>query len=122
MGAKIWTAKFITGPIQAQCYSSGGVFSCRSRYHGISEGHERYAQVHQSSVCFGLPLGTEQSKKRHRERNMMKAVLCLLFCAAAVMAADMTVYEFTLNYIDGESAAAEPARGEGTFLATVSRR
>jgi len=32
MGAKIWTAKFITGPIQAQCYSSGGVFSSRSRY------------------------------------------------------------------------------------------
>src|SRR6266851_877101 len=41
----------------------GSAFPCPSRYHGISEGHERYAQVRQPPVRFGLPLGMEQSKR-----------------------------------------------------------
>src|SRR6266851_1217626 len=41
----------------------GSAFPCPSRYHGISEGHERYVQVHRPPVRFGLPLGMEQSKR-----------------------------------------------------------
>src|SRR2546429_7812974 len=74
------------------------------------------------SVCFGLPLGTEQSKTRRRERNMMKAVLCLLFCAAAVMAADKTVYDFTLNSIDGQPAPLAAYRGKVVLLVNVASK
>src|ERR1700687_1485199 len=98
----------------------GSAFSCRSRYHGISERHERYAQVHWP--VFGLPSGMEQGKKRLRERNMMKAVICLLFCAAAVMAADKTVYDFTLNSIDGQPAPLAAYKGKVVLLVNVASR
>src|SRR5881227_1482982 len=74
------------------------------------------------SVCFGLPLGTEQSKTRHRERNMMKALLCMLFCAAAVMAADKTVYDFTLNSIDGQPAPLAAYKGKVVLLVNVASK
>jgi glutathione peroxidase len=93
-----------------------------SYYHGISEGRERYAQEHRPPVHFGLPLGLEQSKKRKKERNMMKAVICLLFCAAAVMAADKTVYDFTLNSIDGQPAPLAAYKGKVVLLVNVASR
>src|SRR5216110_2119005 len=52
----------------------------------------------------------------------MKAVLCLLFCAAAVMAADKTVYDFTLNSIDGQPAPLAAYRGKVVLLVNVASR
>ena len=53
---------------------------------------------------------------------MMKAVLCLLFCAAAVMAADKTVYDFTLNSIDGQPAPLAAYKGKVVLLVNVASK
>jgi len=53
---------------------------------------------------------------------MMKAVICLLFCAAAVMAADKTVYDFTLNSIDGQPAPLAAYKGKVVLLVNVASR
>ena len=73
-------------------------------------------------IRLGLPLGMEQSKKGQRERTMMKAVICLLFCAAAVMATDKTVYNFTLNSIDGRAAPLAAYNGKVVLLVNVASR
>src|SRR5882762_1090185 len=53
---------------------------------------------------------------------MMKAVICLLFCAAAVMAADKTAYDFTLNSIDGQPAPLAAYKGKVVLLVNVASR
>src|SRR5258708_14104423 len=53
---------------------------------------------------------------------MMKALICLLFCAAAVMAADKTVYDFNLNSIDGQPAPLAAYKGKVVLLVNVASR
>ena len=53
---------------------------------------------------------------------MMKALLCLLFCAAAVMAADKSVYDFTLSSIDGQPAPLAAYKGKVVLLVNVASR
>jgi len=53
---------------------------------------------------------------------MTKALLCLLFCAAAVMAADKSVYDFTLNSIDGQPAPLAAYKGKVVLLVNVASR
>lgn len=53
---------------------------------------------------------------------MTKLLFCLLFCAAAVMAADKTVYDFTLNAIDGQPAPLAAYKGKVVLLVNVASR
>ena len=53
---------------------------------------------------------------------MVKALFCLLFCAAAVMAADKSVYDFTLNSIDGQPAPLAAYKGKVVLLVNVASR
>src|SRR5258708_12290513 len=53
---------------------------------------------------------------------MMKAVICLLFCGVAVMAADKTAYDFTLNSIDGQPAPLAAYKGKVVLLVNVASR
>jgi glutathione peroxidase len=53
---------------------------------------------------------------------MMKVLLCLFFCAAVVMAADKTVYDFTLNSIDGQPAPLAAYEGKVVLLVNVASR
>jgi len=53
---------------------------------------------------------------------MMKALFFLFFCAAAVMAADKTVYDFTLNSIDGQPAPLAAYKGKVVLLVNVASR
>src|SRR6266478_6514505 len=56
------------------------------------------------------------------ERTMMKRLICLLFCAAAVMAAGKTVHDFTLNSIDGQPAPLAAYKGKVVLLVNVASR
>jgi glutathione peroxidase len=53
---------------------------------------------------------------------MTKLLLCLLFCAAAAMAADKTIYDFTLNTIDGQPAPLGTYKGKVVLLVNVASR
>jgi len=53
---------------------------------------------------------------------MLKVLSSLLFCAAAVMAADKSVYDFTLNSIDGQSAPLAAYKGKVVLLVNVANR
>jgi len=46
----------------------------------------------------------------------------MLFCAAAVMAADKTVYDFTLNSIDGQPAPLAAYKGKVVLLVNVASK
>jgi glutathione peroxidase len=61
-------------------------------------------------------------KVKENGENMMKALCCLLFCAAAVMAADKSVYDFTLNSIDGQPAPLAAYKGKVVLLVNVASR
>jgi glutathione peroxidase len=52
----------------------------------------------------------------------MKVLFCLLFCAAAVMAADKSVYDFTLNSIDGQPVPLAAYKGKVVLLVNVASR
>ena len=52
----------------------------------------------------------------------MKALFCLLLCVTAVMAADKTVYDFTLNSIDGQPAPLAAYKGKVVLLVNVASR
>jgi glutathione peroxidase len=54
--------------------------------------------------------------------NMKKAMLCLLICAVAVMAGGKTVYDFTLNSIDGQPAPLAAYKGKVVLLVNVASR
>jgi glutathione peroxidase len=51
-----------------------------------------------------------------------RILLCLLFCAATLMAADKTVYDFTLNTIDGQPAPLSAFKGKVVLLVNVASR
>jgi glutathione peroxidase len=53
---------------------------------------------------------------------MMKIAMCLFFCAAALMAADKTVYDFSLNSIDGQPAPLAAYKGKVVLLVNVASR
>jgi glutathione peroxidase len=53
---------------------------------------------------------------------MIKLLFCLLFCGAAAMAADKTVYDFTLNTIDGQPAPLGAYKGKVVLLVNVASR
>jgi glutathione peroxidase len=53
---------------------------------------------------------------------MSKLLFCLLFCAATLMAADKTVYDFTLNSIDGQPAPLAAYKGKVVLLVNVASR
>ena len=46
----------------------------------------------------------------------------LLFCAAALMAGDKTIYDFTLNSIDGQPAPLAAYKGHVVMLVNVASR
>jgi glutathione peroxidase len=52
----------------------------------------------------------------------MKVLFCLLFCAAAVMAADKSVYDFTLNSIDGQPVPLAAYKRKVVLLVNVASR
>jgi glutathione peroxidase len=53
---------------------------------------------------------------------MTKLLFCLLFCAATLMAADKSVYDFTLNAIDGQPAPLAAYKGKVVLLVNVASR
>jgi len=52
----------------------------------------------------------------------MKLLACLLFCAAALAAAERTVHEFTLNSIDGQPAPLTAYKGKVVLLVNVASK
>ena len=53
---------------------------------------------------------------------MTKLMFCFLFCAAALMAADKTVFDFTLNSIDGQPTPLSTYKGKLVLLVNVASR
>jgi glutathione peroxidase len=53
---------------------------------------------------------------------MLKLMVCLLFFATALMAADKSVYDFTLNSIDGQPAPLGSYKGKVVLLVNVASR
>jgi glutathione peroxidase len=54
--------------------------------------------------------------------NMRKLLLCLLIGAVAVMAEGKTVYDFTLNSIDGQPSPLAAYKGKVVLLVNVASR
>lgn len=54
-------------------------------------------------------------------RGAMWLALCLMFCAA-LMAGEKTIYDFTLNSIDGQPAPLSTYRGKVVMLVNVASR
>jgi glutathione peroxidase len=52
----------------------------------------------------------------------MKLLLCMLFCAATLVAAEKTVYDFTLNSIDGQPASLAAYKGKVVLLVNVASK
>ena len=53
---------------------------------------------------------------------MTKLLFCLLFFASALMAADKSIYDFTLNTIDGQPAPLASYKGKVVLLVNVASR
>jgi glutathione peroxidase len=53
---------------------------------------------------------------------MTKLLFCLLFVATALMAAEKSVYDFTLNSIDGQPAPLGAYKGKVVLLVNVASR
>src|ERR1700675_2816270 len=53
---------------------------------------------------------------------MIKLAFCFLFFATALMAADRSVYDFTLNSIDGQRAPLGAYKGKVVLLVNVASR
>ncbi len=52
----------------------------------------------------------------------MKTLICLLFVATTLMAADKTVYDFKLNSIDGQPAPLANFKGKVVLIVNVASR
>ena len=52
----------------------------------------------------------------------MKLLLCMLFCAATLVAAEKTVHDFTLNSIDGQPAPLAAYKGKVVLLVNVDSK
>jgi glutathione peroxidase len=55
-------------------------------------------------------------------RVMAQVVFCLVFAAAALMAAEKNVFDFTLSTIDGQPAPLSAYKGEVVLLVNVASR
>src|ERR1700693_3179500 len=53
---------------------------------------------------------------------IMPMMFCLLLCAAALVAADKTIFDFTLNTIDGQPAPLATYKGKIVMLVNVASR
>src|ERR1700675_480322 len=53
---------------------------------------------------------------------MIKLLFCLVFFATALMAADKSIYDFTLNSIDGQPAPLGATKGKAVLLVNVASR
>ena len=53
---------------------------------------------------------------------MTKFLICMLFCAATLAAAEKTVYDFTLNSIDGQPTPLGSFKGKVVLLVNVASR
>jgi len=53
---------------------------------------------------------------------MARFLICMLFFATALMAAEKTVYDFTLNTIDGQPAPLASYKGKVVLLVNVASR
>jgi glutathione peroxidase len=72
------------------------------------------------SVC---PCPRIRVKESVEERgDMTKFLICLMFFATALMAADKSVYDFTLNSIDGQPAPLASYKGKIVLLVNVASR
>ncbi len=49
-------------------------------------------------------------------------VLCMLFCAAAVIGGEKSVFDYTLNTIDGQPAPLSAYKGKVVMLVNVASR
>jgi glutathione peroxidase len=56
------------------------------------------------------------------EEFMIKLAFCLLFFATTLMAADKSIYDFTLNSIDGQPAPLGAYKGKVVLLVNVASR
>jgi glutathione peroxidase len=52
----------------------------------------------------------------------MKLLLCMLFCAATLVAAEKTIHDFTLNSIDGQPAPLAAYKGKVVLLVNVASK
>jgi glutathione peroxidase len=52
----------------------------------------------------------------------MKLLLCMLFCAATLVAAEKTVHDYTLNSIDGQPASLAAYKGKVVLLVNVASK
>ena len=55
-------------------------------------------------------------------RGIVMLTLCLMVCAAGVVAAGKTIYDYTLNSIDGQSAPLSAYKGKVVMLVNVASR
>jgi glutathione peroxidase len=55
-------------------------------------------------------------------RGIVMSIVCLMFCAAALMAGDKTIYDYTLNSIDGQPAPLASYKGKVVMLVNVASR
>jgi glutathione peroxidase len=56
------------------------------------------------------------------ERKMIRVLAGLLLCAIAAMAAEKTVYDFTINSIDGQPAPLAAYKGKVVLLVNVASK
>jgi glutathione peroxidase len=54
--------------------------------------------------------------------TITKALFCMLFCAAALLAAEKNMFDFTLNSIDGQPTSLASFRGKVVMLVNVASR
>lgn len=55
-------------------------------------------------------------------KALINILMCGFFCAAALLAADKTVYDFTLNSIDGQPAPLAAYKGKVVLLVNVASK
>jgi glutathione peroxidase len=53
---------------------------------------------------------------------IVPAMFCLLFCAAALMAGEKSVFDYTLNSIDGQPTSLSAYKGKVVMLVNVASR
>jgi glutathione peroxidase len=64
----------------------------------------------------------KNSVKRCTGGTTVKTLICLLFVATTLMAADKTVYDFKLNSIDGQPAPLANFKGKVVLIVNVASR
>jgi glutathione peroxidase len=76
--------------------------------------------------AFGQFAGSDNSMYKDDGGKMMKlfvpAILCLLICAATVIGGEKSVFDYTLNSIDGQPAPLSAYKGKVVMLVNVASR